>query len=140
MHDSFTVTAKTGPGIQSSWTAAMKGQAEIPVAIPPQFQGPGSGWSPEDLYAQSLLNCFMATFKVFAEKSSLGFTTLEGEAVLTPGKNEKNQLMMKSILIKARLTGAADKEKAKMLLEKASANCLIMNSVNTEKTLELEIL
>ena len=140
MSESFIVNAKAGPGIQSPWTASMAGQSEIVLAIPPQFQGPGTGWSPEDLYAQALLNCFIATFKFFAEKSSFPFETLEGEAILTPGKNDKGTLIMKEIVIKVQLTGAADKDKAKALLEKASANCLIMNSVNTSKTLELEIL
>ena len=32
------------------------------------FEGPGKEASPEDLYLLSLLNCLIATFKVFAEK------------------------------------------------------------------------
>ncbi len=140
MHNPFIVTAKAGPGIQNPWTASLAGQPDLTLSIPPQFQGPGTGWSPEDLYAQALLNCLIATFKVFAEKSNLSFETLEGEAVLTTGKNEKNQLIMKAITLKAKITGASDKEKARMLLEKSSANCIIANSVDTEKTLVLEIL
>lgn len=139
MHAPFVVKAASGPGIQNNWTASLAGQPDLTLSIPPQFAGPGTGWSPEDLYAQALLNCFIATFKVFAEKSQFSFSSVECEASLEVGKNEKGLLVMKHITIKARLLGCQDHDKGKALLEKASAGCMIMNSVNTEKTLELEI-
>jgi len=66
----FTVESKGESGVQSTWVNQLKDKASTPIvmAIPPEFEGPGGTYSPEDLYALSLLNCYLATFKYIAEK------------------------------------------------------------------------
>ena len=68
---SFKAQAHSPAGIQSPWSSKAEAMPEKPLtlAIPPEFEGPGGGFSPEDLYLLALENCFVATFKVFAEKS-----------------------------------------------------------------------
>ena len=72
----FSVTAEGVSGMDSTWvTQVPSNEADesrsLTAAIPPEFQGPGGGYSPEDFYALALLNCFMATFRVIASKSQL---------------------------------------------------------------------
>lgn len=124
-----------GPsGTQSPWqTEAKTFDHQIPVAIPPEFEGPGNGLSPEDLYAMALQNCFIATFKVFAEKSKLDYESISVEAVLEVDKNDKGLLWMARIFLQVDLKGAVQTDRARRLLEKTSQSCMILNSVQTEK-------
>src|SRR3990167_8275560 len=78
----FSVTANASPGISSPWSAQAGNLPPIPSAIPPEFAGPGGGYSPEDLFALSLLNCLIATFKVYAEKSKVSFQEIKGRISL----------------------------------------------------------
>lgn len=135
-HDQFTVNAQASSGINTLWTASGAETGTLSMAIPPQFQGPGGAASPEDLYALAILNCFIATFKVIAEKSKFPFGEISGTATITSGKNEKGKLYIPTVAMKIHVTGINDEEKAKRLLGMAGDNCLIMNSVNTEKSVE----
>lgn len=137
----FKVTAESPAGIQTSWnTSAHAFVQNIPVAIPPEFGGPGAGLSPEDLYAMALQNCFIATFKVFAEKSRLAFQDIHLDTVLDVDRDEKGRPWMARVHIKIRLRGVSQTENAQRLLERTGQNCMILNSVNTHKTFEYEIL
>lgn len=134
---SFKVSVRSQAGIQKTWETTAPTMAQsVPMAIPPEFEGPGGGFSPEDLYAFALSNCFVATFKVIAEKSKLEFSTLIVDAVLSVDRNESGVPWMKAIHFKVSLEGAADSERARRLLEKTSQSCMILNSVKTEKTFE----
>lgn len=137
---SFLVSAESASGIQKSWTAkASTFSTPLIMAIPPEFDGPGGGLSPEDLYAFALQNCFIATFKVFAEKSRLQFDAIFVDAKLDVDRNEKGAPWMAKIHLKIRLSGVQQKENAHRLLEKASQSCMILNSVNTQKSFEFEL-
>lgn len=139
MSDTFVVKARATSGVSQNWSSETEAGTAFTVAIPPQFQGPGTGVSPEDFYGLALLNCWLATFKVVAEKSRFEFASLEGEATLTTGKNEAGRLWIPTIHIKLVLSGVADEDKGRRLVEMASQHCLILNSVNTVKTWDLEV-
>jgi uncharacterized OsmC-like protein len=108
----------------------------VPMAIPPEFEGPGGGYSPEDIYAFALMNCFIATFKVIAEKSKLVYEGLEASGTLTVDRGDTGAPWMKDFALRVELTGAADPERARRLLEKTSQSCMILNSVKTGKSFE----
>ncbi len=136
----FKVQSTSASGVQSQWkTHAGAFAHEIPVAIPPEFQGPGTGLSPEDLYAMALQNCFVATFKVFAEKSRLAFDLIQIDSTLFVDRNEKGQPWMARIDMKVHLKTSEPQDKARSLLERTSQSCMILNSVNTQKTFDFEI-
>jgi uncharacterized OsmC-like protein len=138
----FKVSTKSGALTSSRWSSEVSspaGKLISTVAIPPEFDGPGGGYSPEDFYALALLNCFVATFKVIAEKSRLHFESIEGDGVLQVDRNESGFPWMKSFQMKFTLLGALDLERAKRLLEKTSQSCLILNSVKTEKIFQFEV-
>ena len=137
----FKVRSKATPGISEAWTTQSGSMAlDVPLAIPPEFNGPGGGFSPEDIYAFALMNCFIATFKVIAEKSKLEFSGLEADGALVVDRNESGAPWMKSFRLKVTLAGAQDRERAQRLLEKTSTSCMILNSVKTEKSFEFNVL
>lgn len=137
----FKAHAQTLSGIQPLWSSSCESTPlDLQMSIPPEFDGPGGGLSPEDLYLQALQNCFVATFKVFAEKSRLEYSTLRTQCRLFIDRNEKGVPWMAKFELTAQLEGAAQKENARRLLEKTSQSCMILNSVRTEKIFIFEIL
>jgi organic hydroperoxide reductase OsmC/OhrA len=136
----FAVRAAGPAGMQSAWlTQAQNFDHQIPVSLPPEFDGPGAGLSPEDLYAMALHNCFIATFKVFAEKSKLQYETIGVESVLEVDRDEKGRPWMARIHLHVTLCGVSQQENAKRILEKTSQSCMILNSVNTQKSFQFNI-
>jgi len=140
----FKVSANAPSGIQNSWitrapSVGGAGGDSVVMAIPPEFEGPGGGYSPEDIYAFALMNCFIATFKVIAEKSKLPFEGLQTSGTLTVDRNESGVPWMKAFHLRVELSGAPDVERAKRLLEKTSQSCMILNSVKTEKSFEFVV-
>jgi len=137
----FKVKSTSAAGTQSAWTTkAQSFDYHVPMAIPPEFEGPGNGLSPEDIYAMALQNCFIATFKVFAEKSKLQYETVSIESVLEVDIDENKRPWMARIHLHVTLTGSDQKEKAQRILEKTAQSCMILNSVKTEKTFKFDVL
>ena len=130
----FNVQSNATSGIGESWETAVSASSPLTVAIPPEFDGLGGGYSPEDFYSFALANCFIATFKVFAEKSRISFKSIHAEGVLTLDRDENGKPWMKHFLLEVTLVGHEDRERALRLLEKTSQSCMILNSVKTEKT------
>lgn len=138
----FKVSASAISGVQENWTSTAETDPEQPIlmAIPEEFKGPGGAISPEDLYGMALVNCFVATFKVIAEASKFTFEKLDADLSFEVDKNEKGQPWVARAHMTAKLYGPSSPDKAVRLMEKASQNCLIINSVNTEKTYTFEVL
>jgi len=137
----FKVQSTGTYGVQEAWINSLvdKECAPILMAIPPEFEGPGGTYSPEDLYALSLLNCYLATFKYIAEKSKLVFNSIEGFGVLFVGKGQTTSPWMEKIELTIKLDGAIQKERALNLLEKTKGHCMILNSVKTEITFNFQV-
>jgi len=110
------------------------------LAAPPEFKGHEGIWSPEDLFVASINVCVMTTFLAFAERAGLAFTSYESEAEgtleLVDGKFQFVTVLLKP---KITLKPGEDVGKAKDLIAKAEANCLISNSVKTKVTVEATI-
>lgn len=139
----FKVCSISSNGIHSTWTSFLEEtRASLPIqmVIPPEFEGPGGTYSPEDLYVLSLVNCYLATFKFIAEKSKLVFSEIKGEGTLLVEKGEEKSLWMKKANLHFTLKGAVQEERALNLLEKTKKNCMIINSVKTEVEFSFTVL
>lgn len=136
----FEVSASASSGISSKWTGEAQHLPPISCAIPPEFMGPGEAYSPEDLFALALINCLIATFKVYAEKSGLGFQEIRGRVQLTvdriPGETG---FAMTQADVFLDILGASDAAKAKKMLDGAIKDCAISNSIKTGKTFHINI-
>ncbi len=122
----------------STWqTQTMNGTAA--VAIPPEFLGPGGGFSPEDFYCMAAANCFIATFKVIAQNSKFNFTKIQCRVDSLIDRLEKGAPAITKLSFKILLTGVSDKEKAERLLQKISQSCIVINAMKPEKVFSFEI-
>ncbi len=125
---------------QKKGTITCAGKPEIQVATPPEFKGHEGIWSPEDLFVASVNVCVMTTFLSFAERAGLAFLSYESEAEgrleLVEGKFQVTAIALRPRIM---LQPGGDSTKAKELIEKAEANCLISNSIKTRVSLEATI-
>jgi len=131
----FSVSSTSPAGIKTLWEAKYADTSRrvpIKMAIPHCFGGPGSEASPEDLYLLSLLNCLIATFKVFAEKSKLGYERLDGFANLNLIQEPSGVSSFKNINIKLELFSPENRVKAERLFNKVESQSMIVNSVTTK--------
>lgn len=134
----FHSTTKASCGMQTTWLSQSQEQS-IPVSIPPEFQGPGGGLSPEDLFSHALTNCFVGTFKVFAENSKLTFEALSVESKLIVDLDDKKRPVMKEFFLKAKIQAPSNADKARLLAKKATETGFILNSVKTTCHFDVEI-
>jgi len=126
----FPVKSKAKPGIQTTWHTETPFYS-LETAIPVEFEGVGGGFSPEDYFAMALINCYIATFKVVAEKSKLVYASIHAEGKITVSRNEQGAPHISTFHYQVELNGASDPERAKRLMEKTSQMCLIHQSVKT---------
>jgi organic hydroperoxide reductase OsmC/OhrA len=135
---SFHTTAEAKPGIQTAWDLTNQ-DFKSQCAIPPEFEGPGGALSPEDLFAQALTNCFVATFKVYAEKSKLEFKDLRVQSELVVDLDDEKKPVMKRCQLNATISGAKNPDRIKMIAERAFKSGFILNSVKTETHFNLNL-
>jgi organic hydroperoxide reductase OsmC/OhrA len=112
---------------------------EVRCAIPPEFEGPGGAFSPEDLFAQALTNCFLATFKVYAEKSNIQFSHVAATSELIVDLDENKKPVMKKFILHAEISGCDNADITRRIAERAFASGFILNSVKTELQFNLTI-
>lgn len=135
---SFHAHAQSSSGIQSQWKIQSQ-NIDVFCAIPPEFEGPGGALSPEDLFAQALTNCFISTFKVYAEKSKVEFSEIAVKTELVVDFNENKKPVMKKCILNVNISGCKSPERVKTLAQKAMSSGFILNSVTTEMDMVLEL-
>jgi organic hydroperoxide reductase OsmC/OhrA len=128
---SFHGTSEATAGIQKEWKVSSSDFA-VTCSVPREFEGSGSTFSPEDFFLLSLKNCFVATFKVYAEYSRLSFDLLKVTGELIVDKDENNKPVMKKLKLKIEISNPSDKKKADLLVKKTLENGFILQSVKTE--------
>lgn len=136
----FSVNADSKSGVRTVWTSHSGNLPKITCAIPLEFGGQGDGYSPEDFFAISVLNCLIATFKVYAEMAKVQYSEISGLAKATLNKHPSDSVLWVSDLeITLEVKGASDKDKAKTLLDKAIKDCAISNSIKSGKSFHLKV-
>lgn len=130
----FSVNAKSAGEDGGRWLAQENNLPPIQSAIPHEFGGPGGGYSPETLFGIAVLNCLLATFKVYCRMQNVTFQEIEGAAEVTLEKGPP--LHVSNIHFTLRVRGASDKGKAESILSKATADCAISNSIKSAKTFD----
>ncbi len=134
----FEVAASAKSGIQSSWSAHAGDLPPISCAIPLEFNGPGKGYSPEDLFGASILNCLIAIFKVYCEKQQVSFSEIKGKVILTIDRApSENIISVTHVDAHLEVVGATDIEKAKKIMNSSVKDCIISNSIKAGKTFHI---
>jgi len=132
----FQGSCDATPGISTSWETQAT-DTKLQCSVPVEFEGKGEFASPEDYFLMAVMNCFVATFKVYALYSKLAFKDLQLTAALTVDKNIEGKPCMKSVELLVNLTGVATPERARLLVDKVLANGFILQSIKTELTIQL---
>lgn len=117
-----------------------EGVRVIESNAPKDFDGPGNQWSPEQLLTAAVADCFLLSFRAVASASKFNWTSLEAHTEGTLDRVEgKMRFTRFSTRAKLHVPPGSDLERAKKLMEKAEANCLIANSLSSERHLEAEV-
>lgn len=135
----FFGQSEAGPGIQKSWSTEASGFSAN-CSVPKEFEGDGTFHSPEDFFLLAVQNCFVATFKVYAQYSRLTFNQLSVGSELEVNKTESGNTVMKSVTLKITLSGVSDEKKARLLVDKTLAQGFIIQSVKSEIKSQVTIL
>jgi organic hydroperoxide reductase OsmC/OhrA len=117
-----------------------QGLPTLTTAPPPQFGGAGGQWSPETLLVAAAADCFILTFRAIASASKLPWRrfSCDAEGVLdrSDGIVRFTTLHLRAHLV---VPTGVDTDRARHLLEKAEASCLVTNSLAFRPTLAAEI-
>lgn len=102
------------------------------TAPPPQFDGPGDAWSPEELLLAAIESCFLFTFQAVARSSKLEFLNLDLDAEGTV-QREDRVTRFTEIILRAVLTVPAGTDRARAFdaLDKTKSACLVSASIST---------
>ena len=130
----FHTEVKSSSSINTTFEGHVENFPPVVCAIPQSFGGPGGGYSPEDLYMMAICACFIATFKVFAEKSGLAFGEIHADANLIVDRNEQGIPELQKVDLIFTLSGVEDQEKANTILAESEKFCLVANASKSEKT------
>ena len=126
---------------EGSVAISSEGSPTLATAPPPQFGGPGGQWSPETLLVAAAADCFILTFRAIAAGSKLAWRHLDCDAEGVLDRSD-GVVRFTALHLRARLTlpAGGDTERAKRLLEKAEAACLVTNSLAFRATLAAEVI
>ena len=133
----FQSEAKANKNVNEPWIIS-SGEISSVCAIPPEFGGAGGGFSPEDLFLQAAINCFVGTFKAVAQLSKISFSEVHVRGKLTVDKNNENKVVMKAISLEIEVTAADRPERLDGLVAKVIRDGFILNSMNSEVTYTLK--
>jgi organic hydroperoxide reductase OsmC/OhrA len=119
----------------SPWQSQVHDQT-LDVSVPAEYGGAEEGATPEHIYAASLLNCYVATLRVVAQKSHVDLVVTDGKITVELNEDAQPPLSDASINIEC---SADDQERAERVAEKAKEHCYIHRSVSTEITVNLTV-
>ena len=121
-----------------SLTISIDNLADLLIAAPIQFGGPGDKYSPEDLFMASISSCFVLSFRAIARASKLNWLSIQchsqGTLDRVDGKNKFTKVITEVKLV---IAEGESIEAAERLLHKADKTCLVANSLNGEMVLNI---
>jgi organic hydroperoxide reductase OsmC/OhrA len=116
------------------------GMRVIESAPPKEFDGPGNQWSPEGLLTAAVAACFLLGFRAIATASKFTWTSLESRTEGTLDRVDgKMRFTRFETHAKLHVPPGTDVDRARKLMEKAEFNCLVTNSLNSERHLTVEV-
>jgi organic hydroperoxide reductase OsmC/OhrA len=134
----FEGSALATEGIMSSWQTKAT-DTHLSCSVPKEFEGSSENASPEDYFLLAVMNCFVATFKVYASYSKVAFNELKVAAKLIVDKNQDGKPCMRKVEMDVQLSGISNPARARLLVDKVLANGFILQSVKSELVANLTV-
>ncbi|HZO82472.1 MAG TPA: OsmC family protein [Candidatus Binataceae bacterium] len=132
---------KLAGGPKGYAAVAAAGLGELRTAPPPEFDGPGDAWSPEQLLIAAVESCFLFTLRAVAAASKVEFTALElvgqGKLERKEGVTRFTEIVLRPLLT---LPAGADAAAAERALDKAKRACFVTASLTATVRMEPEIM
>lgn len=122
--------------------ATVAGKAPLAVATPPEFhrEADPSVWSPEDLLTGAAATCLAVTIAGAAEREELPLGELSVSATGVVGRRDDGRFGFIRIEQVVRIAVAPeDDARARALVERAEASCLVAVSLDVEIETTLEV-
>jgi peroxiredoxin-like protein len=122
--------------------ATIDGKAPLVVATPPEFhrEADGSIWSPEDLLTSAAATCLAVTIAGAAERAELLLGGLSVSATGVVGRREDGRYGFIRIEQVVHVGVAPeDEDRARALVERAEASCLVAVSLDVEVETTIEL-
>ena len=135
----FEVFSEADPAVNSPWEVKKNSFECITCCVPPELKGSGGGYTPEDLFALSIINCIIADFKVFCEKASESFKKIKIKAKLVLDEQSNQKLILTGIDIEIDVEGASNSEKIKKILDESINHCPVSHTIKIPKTLHINV-
>jgi len=142
MHDYPVSVQWTGGRDGSGSVTSKHSNTQIKIAVPPEFQGPGGGASPEELLTSAVASCYTITFGIIASNRKIPVQSIAVEAV---GEVEQAgaQFTYKSVTVRPTivLSGEATEDQLKLaenMAHKADLYCIITNAVRGKVEIKVE--
>jgi organic hydroperoxide reductase OsmC/OhrA len=110
-----------------SWTANSRGEFEI--GITPEFGGEFDGPAPENYYAVTLTNCFVATLKVIADNSNQAYKKVVADGTLKL-RPKDGSTVVDSFDLNVEFHVDSPTSRTESILKMTQKNCFILNSVD----------
>ena len=119
-----------------SWPTDSRGAFE--VGITPEFGGDFDGPAPENYYAITLTNCYVATLKVVADNSNQPFDRVVADGTLKL-RPEDGTTVVDSFDLEVGVHVESAGQKLETILERTRNYCFILNSVEFPVNIEHEV-
>lgn len=109
--------------------ARLEGEKEVRIDTPPEFQGRGVGYCPDELFVTSVASCILTTFLYFRNKLKLGLKSLNVKAEMNVVR-EKTGYWVRRMEVKVNGTVEKDqKEKFMKCIQLAEKYCHITRAL-----------
>ena len=137
--------------VVANWTGGREGSGDlnphasakrIPIAVPPEFDGPGGETNPEEMLVSAVAGCYAITAGIVLKNRKLPVAHIKVDALGVVDQEGAN-FAYKSITLKPTITleAGATAEQAGQTEEmamKADAYCIITNAVRGKVEIILE--
>jgi uncharacterized OsmC-like protein len=134
----YSVTSVAEPNVHVRLNSA--GLAELTSEPPREFGGPGCFWSPETLLLAAVADCFTLTFRAAAQAHHLPWTRMQCTAQgIVDRKDGPTRFTKIHLSVLLTIPVATDNDRARTILEKTERNCLVANSLKSQRTLETAV-
>lgn len=142
VHDYPVKVSWNGGRGGSGTVTATRSNTQNTLAVPPEFQGSGSGTNPEELLTTAIASCYSITFGIIAENRKLPVVSIETSATGHVEQTGAN-FVYTDIVIEPTITLAADATDdqvkiAEDMAHKADLYCIITNAVRDKVKIEVK--
>lgn len=110
-----------------------EGQPPLLFAAPKEFDGPGTGWSPETMFLNAVTACIALTFQIVAKMMGVGFNdfTIRAEGIVNTFEGKRMHFEAITLTPSLTLTDPTQEGKLPKIWENTEKHCLVSNSLKT---------